>query len=56
MKIDEAINETIIAIYRDPRPSVPLFLKGGSAMRLWLLPGIDCVGKNQSDLSAAPGI
>jgi len=35
MKIDEVINETIIAIYRDPEPSIQLFLKGGSAMRLF---------------------
>jgi hypothetical protein len=35
MKIDEAINETIIAIYRDPKPPIPLFLKGGSAIRLF---------------------
>ncbi len=35
MKIDEVIKETIIAIYRDPEPSVKLFLKGGSAMRLF---------------------
>lgn len=35
MKIDEVIKETIIAIYREPEPSVKLFLKGGSAMRLF---------------------
>lgn len=35
MKIDEVIMETIIAIYREPEPSVKLFLKGGSAMRLF---------------------
>lgn len=35
MKINEAIDETIIAIYRNPKPSLPLFLKGGSAMRLF---------------------
>jgi len=35
MKIDEVIKETIIAIYSDPAPSIPLFLKGGSAMRLF---------------------
>jgi len=35
MKIDEVIKETIIAIYSDPAPSINLFLKGGSAMRLF---------------------
>lgn len=35
MKIDEVINETIIAIYRNPAASNQLFLKGGSAMRLF---------------------
>jgi len=35
MKIDEVIKKTIIAIYSEPKPSVPLFLKGGSAMRLF---------------------
>jgi hypothetical protein len=35
MKIDEVIKETIIAIYSDPVPSINLFLKGGSAMRLF---------------------
>lgn len=35
MKIDEVIMETIIAIYREPEPSVNLFLKGGSAIRIF---------------------
>jgi len=35
MKIDEVITQTIIAIYRVPELSTTLFLKGGSAMRLF---------------------
>lgn len=35
MKIDDVITETIIAIYRIPALSKRLFLKGGSAMRLF---------------------
>lgn len=35
MRIDEAISETIFAIYRTPEVSRQLFLKGGSAMRLF---------------------
>lgn len=35
MKIEEVITETIIAIYRDPSLSSRLYLKGGSAMRLF---------------------
>ena len=35
MKIDEVITQTIIAIYRTPEVSNVLFLKGGSAMRLF---------------------
>ncbi len=35
MRIEEVITETIIAIYRDPSLSSRLYLKGGSAMRLF---------------------
>ena len=35
MKIEEVITQTIIAIYSTPSPSETLFLKGGSAMRLF---------------------
>jgi predicted nucleotidyltransferase component of viral defense system len=35
MKIEEVITQTIIAIYSTPLPSKTLFLKGGSAMRLF---------------------
>ncbi len=35
MKIEEVITQTIIAIYSTPSPSKTLFLKGGSAMRLF---------------------
>jgi len=35
MRIDEVISETIFAIYRTPQVSRRLFLKGGSAMRLF---------------------
>ncbi|MFH0878253.1 MAG: nucleotidyl transferase AbiEii/AbiGii toxin family protein [Lentisphaerota bacterium] len=35
MKIDKVISETIFAIYRTPEVSQQLFLKGGSAMRLF---------------------
>lgn len=35
MKIDAVITETIIAIYREPMLSKQLFLKGGSAMRIF---------------------
>ena len=35
MKIEEVITQTIIAIYSTPLPSETLFLKGGSAMRLF---------------------
>ena len=35
MRIEEVITETIIAIYRDPLLSTRLYLKGGSAMRLF---------------------
>jgi len=35
MKIEEVITQTIIAIYRASLPSKTLFLKGGSAMRLF---------------------
>lgn len=35
MRIDEVITQTIIALYRVPELSTTLFLKGGSAMRLF---------------------
>jgi len=35
MKIEEVITQTILAIYSTPSPSKTLFLKGGSAMRLF---------------------
>jgi len=35
MKIDEVITDTIIAVYQDPELAGWLFLKGGSAMRIF---------------------
>ena len=35
MKIEEVITQTILAIYSKPSLSKPLFLKGGSALRLF---------------------